>query len=57
MGSTGSPGGGSTGGISSSGRGGSTTYRMTPAGELAYKTHCAALRALLDGPPGVAPAG
>ena len=23
--------------------------RMTPAGESAYRTHCAALRALLDG--------
>ncbi|MEV4515794.1 transcriptional regulator [Dactylosporangium sp. NPDC049525] len=33
------------------GRGGSTTFRMTPAGERAYKAHCAALRALLDGPP------
>jgi DNA-binding MarR family transcriptional regulator len=31
------------------GRGGSTTFRMTPAGESAYRTHCAALRALLDG--------
>ncbi|MET7418926.1 transcriptional regulator [Dactylosporangium sp. NPDC005555] len=31
------------------GRGGTTTYRMTAAGDQAYKTHCAALRALLDG--------
>jgi DNA-binding MarR family transcriptional regulator len=32
------------------GRGGSTTYRMTAEGEQAYKAHCAALRALMDGP-------
>ena len=33
------------------GRGGSTTYRMTAAGERAYAAHCAALRALIDGAP------
>lgn len=30
------------------GRGGSTTYRMTPAGIKAYSNHRDALRALLD---------
>ncbi|MEU7875659.1 transcriptional regulator [Dactylosporangium sp. NPDC049140] len=31
------------------GRGGSTTYRMTRAGQVAYEAHCAALRALIGG--------
>ncbi len=31
------------------GRGASTSYRMTTAGQRAYGAHCAALRALLDG--------
>ncbi|MEV6373326.1 winged helix-turn-helix domain-containing protein [Micromonospora musae] len=31
------------------GRGGSTTYRMTRAGQTAYQNHCAALRALIGG--------
>ncbi|MEV0720141.1 transcriptional regulator [Asanoa sp. NPDC050611] len=30
------------------GRGGGTTYRITPEGRTAYDTHCAALRALID---------
>ena len=29
------------------GRGGGTTYRITPAGQAAYDTHCAALRSLI----------
>ncbi|WP_327637412.1 transcriptional regulator [Kribbella sp. NBC_00482] len=32
------------------GRGATTTYRMTKAGEHAYTTHRNALRTLLDGP-------
>ena len=31
------------------GRGGSTTYRITPAGQRAYDTHCTALRTLMGG--------
>ena len=31
------------------GRGGSTTYRITQAGQKAYEEHCAALRALIGG--------
>jgi DNA-binding MarR family transcriptional regulator len=31
------------------GRGGTTTYRITPAGQKAYDRHCAALRAVIDG--------
>ncbi|MET8308588.1 MULTISPECIES: transcriptional regulator [unclassified Micromonospora] len=31
------------------GRGGSTTYRIAPAGQRAYEQHCAALRALIGG--------
>ncbi len=33
------------------GRGASTTYRMTRAGQRAYDGHCAALRALIDATP------
>ena len=32
------------------GRGATTTYRLTKAGQHAYTNHRAALRALLDGP-------
>ncbi|GIF69561.1 MarR family transcriptional regulator [Asanoa ishikariensis] len=31
------------------GKGASTTYKMTNAGQQAYEAHCAALRALIDG--------
>ncbi|WP_246157871.1 winged helix-turn-helix domain-containing protein [Catellatospora sichuanensis] len=31
------------------GRGSSTTYRITKAGQQAYESHCAALRALIGG--------
>ncbi|WP_155371444.1 winged helix-turn-helix domain-containing protein [Catellatospora vulcania] len=31
------------------GRGSSTTYRITKAGQQAYEGHCAALRALIGG--------
>ncbi|RLP97447.1 transcriptional regulator [Micromonospora sp. CV4] len=31
------------------GRGGSTTYRMTQAGQRAYEQHCATLRILIGG--------
>ncbi|MEU8075174.1 transcriptional regulator [Catellatospora citrea] len=31
------------------GRGSSTTYRITKAGQQAYERHCAALRALIGG--------
>ncbi len=31
------------------GRGGSTTFRITRAGQQAYEKHCTALRALIDG--------
>jgi DNA-binding MarR family transcriptional regulator len=37
------------------GRGGSTTYRMTTAGQTAYEKHCAALRELIGSEPARSP--